>query len=193
MALLKVVIKLELNFKVTNQRLEKCNDNFIVAKSHKYLKIFFDFTTEDWDDLSKFVILKNSKREAYMFDYSPEGIIVPSVVLDGNQFGVSVYGGDETAKRITTNEVGVLVTKTGYTEHINSITDEDVDVFIEVRRLLNTKFDTVDFTGGIVTFSNDVGDTLGTVDISTHTGNEIKASYRQLANRIRTTSANAEP
>ena len=45
---------MELNFKIENQRISQCDDNFIVQKSNKYLTLKFHFITDDWVDLNKF-------------------------------------------------------------------------------------------------------------------------------------------
>lgn len=176
-----MVIKLELNFKIENQRIRQCDDNFIVQKSNKYLKLNFHFLTDDWIDLSKFIILKDSNRTAYEFSYSDDGIIVPSAVLTGNQFYVTVYGGN-SEKRITTNEVGVLIAKTGYTRDITPVEDEPEDVFVQIFEMLDDKPDKSDISA--VGYSGDYDDLINKPsgqDVET----EIKYAYTQLKNAIR--------
>ena len=179
---------MDLLFEIENQRIYAKKDNFVVQHSNKYLRLLFDFITEDWTGLTIFIILKNDKKEAFLFNYDSEGIIVPGQIVAGNQFYVSVYGTTAENQRITTNEVGVILARTGYTTDISSISEETEDVFSEVKRLLDSKFDTVTFEDGVLFFSNNKDDLLGSVDLSdyfnTVVSNEIKAALRSLAETI---------
>lgn len=208
---------------------------FLVEKSNNYLKIFFNFKTDDWDNLRKFIILKDSDRKAYQFNMKNDGINIPSIVLKKNYFFVSIYGIDVNTNRITTNELKINLVETGYTQDISRIDDEGKDIFIEMEELIHqisdvgrsgeysdllnipTNFNPTPHTHNVSEI-NDFQDNISDVGISgeysdllnipnefnptlhTHTtseitdypertASEIKASYRQLANRIRTSSS----
>lgn len=132
------MIKLELKFKIENQKLTFLDKEFIVDKSNNYLKLFFEFATQDWNDLHKFAILKNSKRKAYQFRITDkEAIIVPSEVLIGKYFLISIYGADINTNRITTNEIRINLKQSGYTANISQIHDTGRDIFIEMEELID--------------------------------------------------------
>ena len=187
---------MELHFKITNQKLEQRDTDFLVQKSNNYLKLFFDFQTEDWQGLSKFVIMRDHKGLSYQFYHSDDGVIVPSTIVDGKFFYVSVYGGDVTTKRITTNELKIGLAKTGYTRDIHSITDEEIDIFVEIMELLDEKADIADLSAVAFTGKfEDLSDSSHThtssdvTDLEPTMGAEVKAGFRQLANRIRQSSS----
>ena len=187
---------MELHFKVNNQKLEQSDSDFVVNKSNNYLKLFFDIQTDDWLGLSWFVILKDDKRVAYQFNWNSDGVIVPSDVVKGKSFYISLYGADSSTKRITTNELRIRLVPAGYTRDIHSITDVEVDIFVEIMEALDGKanvsdLSTVAFTGKFT----DLSDTSHThtssdiTDLGESMGSEVKASFRQLANRIRGSSS----
>lgn len=132
------MIKLELKFKIENQKLTFQDKKFIVDKSNNYLKLFFEFATEDWNDLFKFAILKNSKRKAFQFRITnDDGIIVPSEVLIGKYFLISIYGADIETNRITTNEIRINLKQSGYTANISQIHDTGRDIYVEMAELID--------------------------------------------------------
>ena len=136
--------------------LEREDEQFLVNKSKDYLKCFFNFKTDDWNNLEKFAIFKNEKDEAYVCNLGDSlqcECTIPEPVLTGTFFRVSVYGGD----RITTNEKTVVLVPSGYTTQIKVPGDSVTDVFTEIYALLNEKITGISFTDGIMTIYNENG------------------------------------
>ena len=122
---------MDLEFNVVNQSLSlNDNDYVLVDKSNNYLNILIDYTTEEWDNAIKYVLLKNKQKEAFLFEYSNTGVKVPSKVLTGNNFRIMTYGVSEDNIRVTTNELLIRLNKSGFTSEISSINDEDIDIDI---------------------------------------------------------------
>ena len=128
-----------LNFKVENQKLERCNEEFIVNNAHNYQSVNIQFNTNDWEEYEKFVILKNSDREAYLFHYDDTEIILPYSIVKGTRFSISCYGVDENQNRITTNEISILLNESGYTTDISEIPPEEEDIIADIYNKLRNK------------------------------------------------------
>lgn len=191
---------MELCFEINNQKLTEIpNKDFLVNKTQNYLSLNFSFSSE-WDGFLKYVILKDTKNNAYLFHYNDEAIIVPSVVLKSKYFRVTCFGTNEDV-RITTNEITVNVHSSGYTQNFVPIDpDHSYDVITEILEALDTKADIADIS--VVGFSGDYDDLLDipasfppaehTHSASAITGLdsfaevEIKKSFRVLNDCIRT-------
>ena len=131
---------MDIKFKVTNQKLEHTNTDYLVNHAHNYHQIKIDFTTPDWENRTIFIILKNN-NEAYRFNYNREPIIVPGAIITGNNFKISAYGVDTNQNRITTNELGILLHQAGYTTEISEIPEEEVDIIADIYQRLDLKLD----------------------------------------------------
>ena len=113
---------MDLHFTIENQRLTRNEKRFIVDKSNNYLELVFDFKTDDWNETTKFAILKNN-TEAYLLEIIENKVTVPYDAIKDNQFRITVYGLKTDETRITTNEIGLLLNYSGYTRDLSNITD----------------------------------------------------------------------
>jgi hypothetical protein len=139
---------MDLYFTVTDYKLSKDFKDTYPNKSNDYLRLFIDFTTTDWDDLNKYIILKNNLNQAFSFDYDSTGILIPFDVLKGSRFYVSVYGVSDDV-RVTTNVVTVYLKESNYTTEYSSIVDFEGDIIDNIRKhltTLDTEFDDLDTT-----------------------------------------------
>lgn len=191
---------MDLNFTVNNQELTKKDNNKIVNKSNNYIKIRIDFNGDEWEALNKYIILKNENGVAFQFQHSVEGVLIPSTILMGRLFTITVYGADETTKRITTNEIVIRLIESGYTKDISSIADESVDIFVEVTRRMDDLESQLDGKLNINDVDTDlnidssnpianhaVTSKLNSIEdnIETKSGLQISKFSTQLANKIR--------
>ena len=127
---------MNLEFNVTNQKLQLTNKNYYANESNNYLQCIFNFLTSDWTDKTIFIILKN-KEEAFKLPYTGEPIIVPYEAVKDNRFYVMVYGILDDV-RITTNQLSLPLKYSGYTTEISNV-PEDAPDLIDV--LFETKAD----------------------------------------------------
>lgn len=136
----EVIRAMDLNFEINNQILTRTDENILlVNKSRNYIQCNFSFQTSEWNGLNKFVIFKNEEGKAYEYWLGNScecNCIIPSPVLSGDFFLISIYGGD----RITTDEKRVVLIRSGYTSDISSITDEK-DIFIQILEMIEGKAD----------------------------------------------------
>lgn len=186
---------------ITNQIITITDTDKIVNQSHNYLKIYFDFLTEDWADKTVYVLLKNEERKTYEYQYNTEtGLTVPYSVLKGNLFRMTVYGvNQDNTVRITTNELTVRLLHSGYTSEIDPIEDTDIDVIADLYLRLDEKLNIADYIvdSELDEDSNNpvsnsaVTEAINNIEIDPAivaeiSSLEVKASFRALANRIRT-------
>ena len=138
---------IELEFVIQNQSLKRCDKNVLVNKTREYISLSFSFLTEDWEDVSKHVILQDEEGKNYQFNLGTSsecGLTVPEVVLYGGFFKVSLYGViDDT--RITTDVRTVVLSPSGYTTDLSPAGEEDysIDVFEELNTRIATKADII--------------------------------------------------
>lgn len=106
--------KMILNFKITNQHIERADNEMVVADSKNYLYAHFDFCTDEWKDITKSVnFIKGD--EAYTIVLGDDcKALVPHEVIKEGVFEVSCFGGD----LITNDTAKVRVSKSGYIEGI---------------------------------------------------------------------------
>ena len=191
---------MELCFEINNQKLTEIpNKDFLVNKTQNYLSLNFSFSSE-WDDFIKYVILKDTKNRPYLFHYTDEAVIVPSIILQNKYFRITCFGWHDDV-RVTTNEISVNLHSSGYTSEFVPIDpDHSKDVITEILEALDTKADISDIS--VVGFSGDYDDLLD-IPVSfppaehTHSASaitgldsfaevEIKKSFRVLNDCIRT-------
>lgn len=189
---------------ITNQKLEIVDTKYLVNKSHNYLKIKFNFNTSDWIDRTKFCLLQNNERVTYQFLIENGKVIIPSSVLKGKYFKISVYGVAEDNSRITTNQIRMKLAESGYTDEISPVDDVGRDVFIVIFEILETKlsFDDIDLAFDVESFNPIANSVVANAlnlksDIRHHhtanevsgideiAGVEIKRAYTLLGNKIR--------
>lgn len=203
---------MDLEFNIENQIITRTDSNSVVNKSRNYLECNFAFISSDWDDVEKFAMFKNTRGNNYVINLGTlnnSNCIVPSDVLLGDYFRVSVYGGD----LITTNSVKINLLQSGYSKHISTCKKYKTDVFVQIFKKLDTKFEVASFDGdSTVKFYNIDDDNelveIGCIDLDLHNiahsgsyndledvpedianvrdtiSEEIKLSYTQLAGAI---------
>ena len=133
---------MDINFTVKNHILKRNKIKTYSNDSNNYLQLNFNFLTDDWQDLIKFVILKNSKHEAYQFHYTDDGLKVPNAVLTGDKFYITMYGADTDDNiRLTTNELFILLNDSGFTEDIKDLEDITPDIWTQLWTDINSKAD----------------------------------------------------
>ena len=100
---------MELNFKITNQKLELLESEFIVEKSKNYLYANFEFTTPEYDLLVKTAVFNHSSLQNPVYVLLDNNkCLVPHEVIRAGYIEVSVFAGD----MIPTNVVRVAVNST---------------------------------------------------------------------------------
>lgn len=179
---------MDLEFDVYNQFITRTDSNEIVNWNQQYLRLLFTFKTRDWCDVNCFVQFHGNGR-TYELALVDDVVTVPAPVLTGDRFSFTLYGAFEDY-RITANQVLVRLRESGYTTDVSPLLPVDEDIFVQIFSELARKADIEDIS--TVGFTGDYGDLLNAPDLPLLMGSEVKASFRQLANRIRTTSANAE-
>lgn len=98
-----------IKFNVRNQSLRQYNSVVVVADSHSYLKLQFNFLTEDWASVgTKTVWLIGASRSYPVILDDNNQCYVKDTVIVPPGFGVTVSGGG-----ITTNAVEVPVVSNG--------------------------------------------------------------------------------
>ncbi len=141
---------MDLEFQVKNQQLIRKDENVLVSKSRNYVCCHFEFCTEDWYDLEKFVIFKNEDKESFSMSLGTENNVsvqVPNQALTGDYFKVSVHGGD----LITSSERTVVLLPAGYTTNISPIDNEKgKDVFLQIFEEMESKIDRITYDDGVM-------------------------------------------
>ena len=204
-----------LNFEINQQIIERTESNILVNKSKNYVECNFKFKTNEWTGIEKFAIFKDSWGDPYrvhLGDECESTVIVPEAALKGTYFKVSVYGGD----RITTDEKTIPLIPSGYTLKVKPPEGSDVDIFVQIWDALDEKVTDITYEDGVMRIYSEKGEVTSfeltttahwediidvpetfppsehihtsqdVSDFDSKTGSEVKASFRQLANRIRT-------
>lgn len=192
-------------FTVDNQILSQKDKTKIVNKSHNYLKLVFDFSTE-WDTtVKKYLICKDSKGN-YQFDVNEDTVIVPFPLIDERYLYITLYGVYPDKSRITTNEVVLKFVHSGYTKDISSIDGEAAEDVISrfdlelehIKEVISHMVDNITLEDGVLkgysdgelVFSYTLDDShthsMETITgFEEYTAVEIKGAFRCLRNAIR--------
>lgn len=138
---------MDLNFKVKNQFLLRTDNKVVVNKSRNHHFCNFTFIGDDWEDIEKFAIFKNSNGEAYSC-FLGTGLeckcTIPAPAMNGTYMKISVYGGD----LFTSHELKVVLLPTGYTIDISPVDPLAKDVFTQAFEKLQSKIDHITFEDG---------------------------------------------
>ena len=123
---------MDLEFTINNQTLKRTDTNKPVNWSDNYLKLVFQFETDDWTGLNKYCLLRVS-GELYRVELDNDQVTLPVGVLTSDRLIITLYGSDDEDYRITTNMVSIILGKSGYNiEDIGDIPDiEDIYALIE--------------------------------------------------------------
>lgn len=143
---------MELFFEVKNQKMERMDVEDPVNSSQEYLKLSFDFKTDDWEDTTKFVFFRVHHIN-YSYPLTDDSILVPAVFLNSKHLDFGVYGVGGEDYRITTNSLRIKFRESKFwslsdaplsvTELINKLFDEKADLtYVDIE--LADKVDKVD-------------------------------------------------
>ena len=143
---------MELFFEVKNQKMERMDVEDPVNSSQKYLKLSFDFKTDDWEDTTKFVFFRVHHIN-YSYPLTDDSILVPAVFLNSKHLDFGVYGVGGEDYRITTNSLRIKFRESKFwslsdaplsvTELIDKLFDEKADLtYVDIE--LADKVDKVD-------------------------------------------------
>ena len=169
---------MQIDFEINNQILTRTDENILlVNKSRNYIQCNFSFKTSDWSNINKFVIFKNEEGKAYEYWLGTScdcSCMIPSPVLTGDFFLITVHGGD----RITTDEKRVVLINSGYTTDISSISTDDKDIFIQVLEMIEGKADKADLS--LVATTGRYTDLLNLPNLSNVA---ITGNYNDLSNK----------
>ena len=137
---------ININFKIKNQTLTRTDNQNLIRNSKNIIKASFEFETETWNDINKFVIFTDSWDEQIITHIGKSekcSCIIPSSCLKGTFFKITVYGGD----LVTTNNMIIPLKESGYTtpHRHYGCGHEHKDVFVDIFDKLDTKIDSILF------------------------------------------------
>ena len=137
---------MDLEFTVNNQTIKRKDSNQVVTSSSEYLRLVFDFETDDWENLDKYCFFRTGHIN-YPFELTEDKVIVPAYFLNDKYLLFGLYGMGDDSVRITTNVLRLYLEDSFYDA-------ETVDVRnfleLEVGRLddrIDLKEDSVDGKG----------------------------------------------
>ena len=135
---------MDLCFDVSNQTVTRTDKNKTVNWSDEYLRLVFDFKSDDWSDCSKFILVFDN-GEVYRFALSNNAFIVPEELLTDVKLVFSIYGVNNSY-RITTPKVMLRLLEAGYTSDVAELDVEEFthDVVEEVYIAINSKANATD-------------------------------------------------
>lgn len=153
-------------FDVYNQKMIPLNEKpYIVNKSRNYLQLKFNFKTEDWENLNKFILFR-VKDKHYLEELGKGNeviITVPNYTIKNNFLIFTVYGQSyQDDFRITTKERVVILKKSGYTKHIDKYDGEtiDYDVISILIEKIGKAFTDIEINEKNIIFKNFNGEVL---------------------------------
>lgn len=183
---------MNLNFEVNNQNIKKVevvDEENVQLLNYNYNQYYCNFrfnNDEDslWKNIDKFAIFTDGWNNISIVHLGTEDVVecfVPSKVLNGSFFRVSIYGGD----LVSTNNITVPLQMSGY---IN-FSDEDYDncngydgkdVFVEIFESLDSMITDVDYNinRGLDLFKN--GELIDTIYIPFITEEDCNIIVREL-------------
>lgn len=118
---------MEINFKLRNLELFRIDDNKIPNFNRNHIYATFDFDSE-WVELEKyalFVSANNNKYIVYLGYGKERECLIPSEVLTGALFSVSVFADD----LLVSTQQNVLLYSSGYSLEIDDL-DLENDVYM---------------------------------------------------------------
>lgn len=136
-----------LEFEVTNGILRRTDSNEIISKNYDIYRCRFTFDDEEWIGLNKFAIFKDgwgNRATVHIGNGSSKlCCMIPSGVLDGTYFKVSLYAGD----LYSTNTVSIPMLTSGYTHGMPSPScTQKRDIFVEIFQELEAKIDSIAYS-----------------------------------------------
>lgn len=139
-----ITIELEVN----NQLLTRVDNETILSKSKNIQKTLFRFKNpEFYQNENIFAIFTDSWGEKTTIHLGKNATelssIIPSRVLKGTYFKVSLYAGD----LVTTNNVTIPLIESGYNGNHRSSCSHKKDIFVQIFDKIDSKIDNISFTG----------------------------------------------
>jgi len=134
-----------LEFTVNNSILKRTDTNEVISKNYDVYRCRFTFDDEEWVDLNKFAIFKDGWGNSVTVHIGTGSTklccMIPSKVLDGTYFKVSLYGGD----MYSTNNVSIPMVTSGYMHGVTDpvCTRKQKDIFVEIFEELDAKIDSL--------------------------------------------------
>ena len=105
--------------KVVNQELIRQDKDKIIAKTHNYIRLKFQFSRE-WEEAVKYAIITTSSGDSYEYVLENESIVLSEDIMMGKFFKVSCYGIFTDGSRITTSVKSIILLESGYTANASS-------------------------------------------------------------------------
>ena len=162
---------MEIQFKIANQTLKRIGETYPANHSQEFLKLSFEFQTEDWEGLTKFALF-NYQGKRYRIPLTNNACITPNAVLKGERFGFMVYGVNNEDVRATTNHITVYLAESGYSTDVeNDIPDDDPGIVEQIYLDIDAakseaESNAKDYTDTALTGKSDVGHTHTESDIT---------------------------
>ena len=123
---------MDLEFNVNNQTLKRKDSNQVVTSSSEYLRLVFDFETDDWENLTKYAFFRTGHIN-YPFELTEDKVIVPAYFLNDKYLLFGLFGIGDGDIRITTNVLRLHLE--------NSYYDSET---VDVRNFLEVEVDRLD-------------------------------------------------
>lgn len=141
---------MDLQFEVVKQQLKRIDIEEPVNNSQEYLRLCFDFKTDDWTGSNKYVFFR-VHRVNYQYPLTEtDDIIVPSIFLTGKHVDFGVYGVLDDY-RITTNSLRIQLDDSKF----EGVDDAPFNIDTVLKSLRDSIDDKVDKVEGYGLSSND--------------------------------------
>ena len=139
---------MKLKFNIKNQKIIRTDGEYTVNLSQDYLECDFTFTTDDWEDLTRYVTF-TVKGKSYRYELDEhDNVRVPNDILKYKYFYIKLHGvSKENRTLITTNELIILLKITGYKDNLQPSSEEHSgDVITLLKEKINAKVDHFELT-----------------------------------------------
>ncbi len=101
-----------IDFTVSNAMLRRTDNNYLVNLSKGYLQYRFSFTTDEWDELDKYVLFTVKGKNCRCRVSDGEVFSLPDELHNHKYFYVQAYGmNDELNRHLTTNTIVISLDK----------------------------------------------------------------------------------
>lgn len=111
---------MDLLFSVSEQKLERLDNNVVASYAKNYINCVFLFDEDDWGSLDKMALFVDATGNKYITDLGVNlecRCNIPDPVLEGNHFKVSVFAGD----RMTSSQETIKIVPSGYDDKVDEI------------------------------------------------------------------------
>ena len=176
---------MDLSFDVVNQSVKRLERKELANFSQEYLRLSFDFKSDDWSGLTKFALFK-VKDKAYRVALTNDKVIVPNAVLRGDRFSFMVYGVDNEDVRVTTKSTLLYLEDSGFTEDVEDDLPDDDPALVEEIYIAIDKAESdaeayaKEYTDTALTGKSDVGHKHTKSDITDFAHTHLEADITDL-------------